>query len=103
MVQEIESPYPMSVNRIQKGREIYFGKGLCSNCHNKDGKGIRLPGHFARNFTDTKWQDIRTDGELMWVLKNGSPGTAMPKRVGTVITEEEGWNVIHFIRTFSGK
>jgi hypothetical protein len=39
----------------------------------------------------------------MWVLKNGSPGTGMPVRVGKVITEEEGWQVILFIRQFSGK
>jgi len=36
----------------------------------------------------------------MWVLRNGSAGTEMPVRVGKVISEEEGWSVIHFIRTF---
>ena len=53
--------------------------------------------------TDKKWQELRTDGELMWALKNGSPGTGMPIRVGKVISEEEGWNVIHFVRTFADK
>ena len=103
MIQEIENPYPSAPDRIRKGREIFFGKGLCVTCHSKNGKGTRLSGHVPRDFTDPKWQDIRTDGELMWVLKNGSPGTGMPVRVGTVITEEEGWNVIHYIRTFLGK
>ena len=102
-VQEIENPYPPTLDLIQKGREIFFGKGLCVTCHSKNDEGVRLPGHSPRDFTDPKWQDIRTDGELMWVLRNGSPGTGMPVRVGKVITEEEGWNVIHFIRTFSGK
>ncbi|MDH5763929.1 MAG: c-type cytochrome [Nitrospinota bacterium] len=99
-IQEIESPYETTPERTEAGREIYFGKGLCVTCHSKDGKGVRMPGHAPRNFTDAKWQDARTDGELMWVLKNGSPGTGMPQRVGKVITEEEGWNVIQFIRTF---
>ncbi|MEE8207047.1 MAG: cytochrome c, partial [Nitrospinaceae bacterium] len=71
--------------------------------HSKNGKGVRMPGHAPRSFTDPQWQDARTDGELMWVLKNGSPGTGMPKRVGKDITEEEGWNVIQFIRTFRGQ
>ena len=102
-VQEIESPYPVSENRINKGREIFFGKGLCVICHGKDGKGVKTSGHPPRNFTDKKWQDLRTDGELIWVLKNGSPGTRMPIRVGKVLTEEEGWNVIQYIRTFNGK
>lgn len=102
-VQEIEDPEPPTPERIELGRQIYFGKGLCVTCHSKNGKGVRIPGHSPRDFTDEKWQDIRTDGELMWILKNGSPGTGMPIRVGKVITEEEGWNVIHFIRTFGGK
>ena len=103
MIQEIEDPYPPSLKRTQKGREIYFGKGLCATCHSKDGKGVKASGHVPRDFTDIQWQDIRSDGELMWILKNGSPGTGMPVRVGNVITEEEGWDVIHFIRSFSRK
>jgi len=102
-VQEIEDPNPPSPERIEAGRKIYFGKGLCVTCHSKNGKGVRFPGHSPRNFTDPKWQELRTDGELMWILKNGSPGTGMPIRVGKVITEEEGWDVILFIRTFKGK
>lgn len=100
-IQEIESPFFTTPERIAKGREIYFGKGLCVTCHSKNGKGVKMPGHSPRNFTDSKWQEARTDGELMWVLKNGSPGTGMPVRVGKVISEEEGWNVIQFIRTFN--
>jgi mono/diheme cytochrome c family protein len=97
-IQEIESPYPEGRERIEAGRKIYFGKGLCVTCHGKEGTGARIPGHSPRNFTDKKWQETRTDGELMWVLRNGSPGTGMPIRVGNVISEEEGWNVIQFIR-----
>ncbi len=102
-IQEIDNPYPPTEERIEAGRKIFFGKGLCVTCHSKNGKGVKIPGHSPRDFTDEKWQDLRTDGELMWVLKNSSPGTGMPIRVGKVISEEEGWNVIHFIRTFAGK
>ena len=102
-VQEIEDPRPVTPERIEAGRAIYFGKGLCVTCHGADGKGVKIPGHSPRDFTDAKWQDLRTDGELMWVLRNGSPGTGMPVRVGRGLTEEEGWNVIRFIRTFVGQ
>lgn len=101
--QEIENPYPKTPERIEEGRKIYFEKGQCVTCHSNNGKGVNLPGHAPRDFTDEKWQKLRSDGELMWVLKNGSPGTGMPIRIGVLITEEEGWNVIHFIRTFAGK
>ena len=102
-IQEIESPYPTTPENIDKGKAIFFGKGFCVTCHSKNGKGVKVPGHSPRDFTDAKWQDIRTDGELMYILKNGSPGTGMPIRVGKVISEEEGWYVIQFIRTFRGK
>ena len=102
-IQEIESPYETTPERIELGREIFFGKGLCVTCHLPTGKGKFLPDHAPRNFTDPKWQDARTDGELMWVLRNGSPGTGMPRRIGVEITQEEGWNVIQFIRTFRGQ
>lgn len=98
---DTESPFSVSAEKIGEGKEIYFGKGLCVTCHGKDGKGVQLPGHAPRDFTDKKWQDLRTDGELMWILKNGSPGTGMPVRVGKVISEDEGWSVIFFIRTFT--
>ena len=99
-LQDMDNPYPPTPERIEAGREIYFDKGKCVTCHNVDGKGAERPGHSPRDFTDPKWQEARTDGELMWVLRNGSPGTEMPVRVGKVINEEEGWTVIHFIRTY---
>ena len=102
-IQEIESPFPFTNENLEKGRQIYFGKGLCVTCHSKNGKGVKVPGHSPRDFTNAQWQETRTDGELMWVLKNGSPGTGMPMRVGKGITEDEGWYVIQFIRSFQGK
>jgi mono/diheme cytochrome c family protein len=100
-LQDMDNPYPSTAERIEEGGAIYFGKGQCVTCHNHDGRGVARPGHTPRDFTDPEWQEIRTDGELMWVLRNGSPGTEMPVRVGKVISEEEGWNVIHYLRTFS--
>ncbi len=101
-LQDMDNPFSSTLENIEEGSKIYFGKGLCVKCHGVNGKGIKVPGHSPRNFTDPKWQDVRTDGEMMWVLKNGSPGTSMPIRVGKVINEEEAWKVILFIRTFAG-
>ena len=101
-LQDMDNPFSSTLENIEEGNKIYFGKGLCVKCHGVNGKGIKVPGHSPRNFADAKWQDVRTDGEMMWVLKNGSPGTSMPIRVGKVISEEEGWKVILFVRTFAG-
>jgi len=100
-LQDMDNPFSPTPENIEAGRKIYFGQGLCVTCHGKNGKGIKVPSHPPRDFTNAKWQEIRTDGEMMWMLKNGSPGTSMPVRVGKVISEEEGWKVILFIRTFA--
>ena len=97
-----DNPFSPTIKNVEEGSKVYFGKGLCVKCHGVNGKGVEVPGHSPRNFTDLKWQNVRTDGEMMWVLKNGSPGTSMPIRVGKGISEEEGWKVILFIRTFAG-
>ena len=102
ILQDMDNPFSPTRKNIKEGSKVYFGKGLCVKCHGVNGKGLEVPGHPPRNFTDPKWQDVRTDGEMMWVLKNGSPGTSMPIRVGKVISEEEAWKVILFIRTFVG-
>jgi mono/diheme cytochrome c family protein len=39
----------------------------------------------------------------MYILKNGSPGTAMMPMVGSVITEEEGWLVLLYVRSLGKK
>jgi len=102
ILQDMDNPFSPTRKNIEEGSKVYFGKGLCVKCHGVNGKGLEVRGHPPRNFTDPKWQDVRTDGEMMWVLKNGSPGTSMPIRVGKVISEEEAWKVILFIRTFAG-
>jgi cytochrome c len=102
ILQDMDNPFPPTKKNIKEGNKVYFGKGLCVKCHGEKGKGVKVPGHSPRNFTDAKWQDVRTDGEMMWVLKNGSPGTSMPIRVGKVISEKEGWKVILFIRSLAG-
>ena len=102
ILQDIDNPFSPTRKNIEEGSKVYFGKGLCVKCHGVNGKGLEVSGHPPRNFTDPKWQDVRTDGEMMWVLKNGSPGTSMPIRVGRGISEEEAWKVILFIRTFAG-
>jgi hypothetical protein len=59
-----------------------------------------LRGKLPRNFTDKTWQAARTDGELYWILKNGSPGTDMASFVPLVLSEEEAWYVLLYVRAF---
>ena len=92
---------------VAEGKAIFEGKGTCVNCHGKSGTGdghagaVLNPG--PRDFTNCKFHKKRKDGELMWVIKNGSPGTGMVPLVPATISEEEAWKVIAYERSFCKK
>ena len=101
------NPLPATEETIEKGKHLFQGKAFCVTCHGKDGKGLgadiepgTLRGPLPRNFTDQDWQAARTDGELLWILKNGSKGTAMAPFVPLILTEEEAWQVLRYVRSF---
>ena len=103
----MKNPIPKTPENIAKGKAIYEGKGTCFNCHGTSGKGDGPAGVILnpspRNFTNPKFHKNRTDGEMFWVIKNGSAGTGMVPLIGTAITEEEAWFVINYERSFEGK
>lgn len=101
------NPLPAGQELLEKGRQLFHGKAFCMTCHGKDGKGLggdiepgTLKGPLPRDFTDQEWQAARTDGELLWILKNGSKGTAMAPFIPLILTEEEAWQVILYVRSF---
>ena len=103
----VTNPLPAVEETITKGKALYEGKAFCKVCHGPDGKGLgadiapgSLKGPLPRNFTNRDWQAARTDGELFWILKNGSKGTAMASFVPLVLTEEEAWQVLRYVRSF---
>jgi mono/diheme cytochrome c family protein len=104
----VTNPLPAGEETIAKGKTLYEGKAFCKVCHGPDGKGLgadiapgTLKGPLPRNFTDKDWQAARTDGELFWILKNGSKGTAMASFIPLVLTEEEAWQVLRYVRSFA--
>lgn len=92
---------------VAEGKKIFEGKGTCFNCHGKTGKGDGPAGKVLnpapRNFTNCKFHKKRKDGELFWIIKNGSPGTGMVPLIPSAITEEEAWKVIAYERSFCEK
>jgi mono/diheme cytochrome c family protein len=100
----LKNPYPHTPEIVSRGEAIYQGKGTCFTCHGVTGKGDGPAGlelkPKPRDFTNPKFHELRTDGELFWVIRNGSSGTRMFSYAPSIITEEEAWMVIHYLRTF---
>ena len=84
---------------IESGHQVY--ERVCSNCHGESGNGKGPSGTFLpikpRDFRNCRFQRKRADGELFYVTKFGS--WPMPPMI-PLITEEEAWQVIAYIRTF---
>ena len=85
---QVRPPFEPTPEILAEGKAIFLGMGGCVSCHGPEGRGDgaaakNLPIQ-PRNFTNPNFHTLRTPGELMWVLKNGSmgqsgrvPGTGM--------------------------
>lgn len=95
-----KNPMKPTPDNIAKGKEIFTGKGTCFTCHGNEGKGDGPAGAALdptpRNFQNPAFAKAKTDGEMAWVIKNGSPGTGMVSYVPGIISEEEMALVILF-------
>ena len=100
----LSSPLPQTSEIVEQGKAIYEGKGTCFNCHGKTGGGDGPGGvnlnPAPRNFRHHGMWRHRTEGEIFWVIKNGSPGTGMIP-FGGLLTDEEIWTVMQYERSFA--
>ncbi|MEK7870937.1 MAG: cytochrome c [Nitrospirota bacterium] len=99
----MKNPVASNPANIAKGRELFQGKATCFTCHGENGDGNGPAGAaldpLPRNFTNGKFHAAKTDGELFWVIKNGSAGTGMIAYAPSVVTEQEAWEIITFVRS----
>ena len=106
-------PFAATQEVLAEGKAIFLGRGTCFQCHGLEGKGdggaAKVLPIQPRNFTNPTFKKLRTPGEMMWVLKNGSlgqsgkvPGTGMLPIVGQFLSEEDGWKVLLYERSLGG-
>lgn len=100
-----KNPMPSTPENIAKGKEIFTGKGTCFTCHGNEGRGDGPAGAALdpspRNFHNAKFPTSKTEGEMNWVIHNGSPGTGMISYAPAIITDEEAALVIVFERSLA--
>jgi len=107
--QSLKNPYSVTKEFINKGRNLYEGRAFCSVCHGRDGQGLPVGPDYdsssqplPTNFTDGAWQTARSDGEIFWILKNGSHGTDMAAFMPQYVSEKEAWQLVTYLRSFQG-
>ncbi|MZG53002.1 MAG: c-type cytochrome [Nitrospinae bacterium] len=98
------NPLSPTKENIEKGKNLFLKNArptACKLCHGSRGNGN---GHLARgmeppprNFTCGKVMEDLPDGQLFWIIQNGSRGTAMPAHRFS-LSKEQIWQLILYVR-----
>ncbi|MBI3960627.1 MAG: cytochrome c [Chloroflexi bacterium] len=99
----VENPVTVTAESIAAGAATYTQ--YCAVCHGNEGKGDG-PGAAALNPKPADFSaehvQVLSDGGLFWFISNGVPDSAMPPW-GGILSEEQRWEVVNFLRTFKGE
>lgn len=102
-VYNLKNPLQVNPENLKKGKLLFQVKAKplpCKNCHGMmgDGNGPMARGFNPppRNFTCAETINGVPDGQLFWIIKNGSPGTGMLSYKG--LKEKQIWQIVLFTR-----
>jgi mono/diheme cytochrome c family protein len=100
------NPLPASAGTIQAGKALFLKTAqpvACAMCHGEQGDGKGIMGAALvpppRNFTCSAMMKDIPDGQLFWIIKNGSPETGMMSFAG--LPDEQVWQLIHYTRSLA--
>jgi len=104
-VYTLANPHRPTPAGVAVGRRLYEkdANPACEMCHGikGDGRGP-LETQFLprpRNFTCGMMLDEIPDGQLFWIIQNGSPDTSMPAY--KKLSDAQIWRIILYLRTLS--
>lgn len=105
---KLKNPLETTPQNILAGKTLFHVDAkptACKVCHGISGDGLGILFHRVkpkpRNFSCVHTMDNLPDGQLFWVIKNGSPGTAMPSF--SYLEDDQVWELILYLRSFSKK
>ncbi len=100
------NPLAPTKENIERGKNLFIKDAkptACKLCHGNRGNGngnlARRMEPPPRNFTCAKVMNDLPDGQLFWIIQNGSKGTAMPAHKFS-LNKEQIWQLILYIRSF---
>ena len=103
-----KNPFESNSENFIKGESLYqwtAEPNPCKICHGPVGNGMGMMAQglspMPRNFTCSQTMKEISDGQMFWIIKNGSPGTGMPAY--KFLSNDEIWKLILYIRHFEKK
>jgi len=104
-IYNLSNPLAASQPNIAAGRRLYEkdARPSCQTCHGIKGDGQGpLSAQFdppPRNFACAQTVNGIPDGQLFWIVRNGSPGTSMPSF--HMLSDEQVWQVLLYLRALA--
>jgi len=103
---KLENPLKPDSLNLFAGESLFHTDAqptACKICHGSTGNGMGMmaPGLNPppRNFSCSKTMDNISDGQMFWVVKNGSPGTGMVAYKS--LSDKQIWQIILYLRTLT--
>ena len=100
------NPLRATTQNIEKGKLLYQVEAkptACKMCHGIRGNGNGLLARglepAPRNFTCKETMEAISEGQLFWIIKKGSKGTAMPSHKFT-LSDRDIWQIIYYLKSF---
>ena len=101
----LQNPLPLNDKNLESAEKLFQEKTkpiACKFCHGVTGNGEGDPDFestpSARNFTCAATMDKLPDGQLFWIIKNGSKNTSMFSF--SDLSDKQIWQLVHYIRAF---
>ena len=100
------NPLKATPENISAGEKLYT-KGAkplaCVQCHGVKGKGdgkmAKAMTPKPRDFSCQAMMKVISDGQLFWIIRNGSKGTGMMGFKS--LKDEQIWQIVSYVRQFS--
>lgn len=100
---KMKAAFASSPAAIEAGKQLY--RKYCWFCHGDTGAGdskMATKTMQPSNLTDKTWTRGSSEGEIFWIIQHGAPPKYDMKGLKGKITDQDTWNLVHFVRSLGG-